>query len=172
MAVVIKGKLVFLEHPRTASTAVRDALKKIGGQPHTRHTYIKAQRGEVTLATVRIPYDVEVCWWLIKTFKEFILGCHDQFMTKNGRLIYYHKHVNVFLQYETLQFDLNIVLDSLNLPTVKLKKYNETKGKRPFDTYYTAETVAIVERRFGQELKEYCYGLAVRGGSNGSGTNE
>lgn len=179
MAVIFNGKMVFLEHPRTGSTSVRDALKKIGGQPFTRHEYVAAKRGELTVAAVRNPFDVLVSWYLIigerqgyNTFKDFLLGCHDQFMTKHGRLFYYHKHVDIFIHYENLQAELNGALRRCGLPSVRLHRYNRTKGKQAYQSYYDDETSEIVRSRFRAELEEYGYGMEPGSQARGGGTNE
>ena len=165
MAVIFRGVAVFLEHPRTGSTALREALKKIGGQPHSRHSFVKARQNEKTIVTVRNPYDVLVSWWLIigeregyKTFADFLTRCNDrELMTKDGRLFYYDGDYT--LHYEQLDRDVGMVLRTLGLKQVTLKRRNPTPNKMPYQNYYTPETKAIVERVYGEELARYGYGF-------------
>jgi hypothetical protein len=168
MAVRIPNKLVFLEHPRTASTSIREALRKIGGQPVKRHSFIKARSDEKTMVVVRNPYDILVSWWLIvgeregyRSFRHFLLESrHRELMTKNGELFYYSDHADFVLHYETLARDFLMVLNTLGLPKVDLVRRNKTAKKMPYHHYYTPETVKIVQDIYGEELERYCYGLA------------
>lgn len=165
MAVIFKGKAVFLEHPRTGSTAVREALKKIGGQPVTRHSYVKAQRDELTVVVIRNPFDVLVSWWLItgeregyKTFADFLVRGKDRsLMTVGGKLFYYTQHANVILRYENLAFELGNLLRALKLPQVILPQRNKTPRKMPYRSYYIPETISIVEDLYIGELERYGY---------------
>ena len=170
MAIRIPNKLVFLEHPRTASTAIREALKKIGGQSVKRHSYIKARPDEKTMVVVRNPFDILVSWWLIvgeregyETFADFLVnGAERELMTKHGELFYYTHYAEYVLHYESLARDFLTVLNTLGLKPVKLVHRNKTKGKMPYHCYYVPETVAIVQDIYGEELRRYGYGLAPR----------
>jgi len=165
VAVIFRGKAVFLEHPRTGSTALREALKKIGGQPHERHSFVKARGNEQTIVVVRNPYDVLISWWLIigeregyTSLEDFLLRCRDrQLMTKGGRLFYYSKYADHIMHYECLKYDLATVLQYLGLPQVCLAKRNMTPNKLSYHNYYTPKTQQLVETIYGEELKEYGY---------------
>jgi hypothetical protein len=173
MAVRIPNKLVFLEHPRTASTSIREALRKIGGQPVKRHSFIKARPDERTAVVVRNPFDILVSWWLIvgeregyANFADFLLRSGDrELMTKGGKLFYYSDYANWVLHYEQLAHDFTMLLNTLGLRQVSLVVRNKTKKKLPYHNYYTPETVKIVQDIYGDELERYGYGLEPRGRS-------
>ncbi len=112
MAVVFHNKLIFFEHPRTASTSLRHVLIQVGGQPHKRHKFIKPRHREKTVSTVRNPFDLLVSWWLIigerqgfATFQDFIVRCRDPFMVRNERLFYFLE-TDYILRFETLEEDV------------------------------------------------------------------
>lgn len=160
MAIVIPGKAVFLEHPRTGSTSIRAALRKSGGQPFGRHSFIKAKRGEKTVATVRNPFDVLVSWWLITgqtSFEEFLLEDHEGFMTKGGRLFYYYKHVDIWMRFENLNIDFVSVCRRLGIRPTVLPRFNPTKMKKDYRTYHTPETIEIVKEKYAKELEQFNY---------------
>lgn len=164
MAVVIKGKLIFLEHPRTASTSMRTALQKIGGKTKSRHTLFLPERNEMIACTVRNPFDVLVSWWLIigarygfKTFKDFVRRCDNDFMVKQGNLFYFAHHAHFILRFENLQNDLDRMLDRLRLARVQLPHLNGTSKKLSYHNYYDPETIKIVAERFRSELLAFHY---------------
>jgi hypothetical protein len=162
MAIVLANKLVFLEHPRTGSTAVRKAIRKIGGHTKARHTYIAPVGAEKTVSTVRNPFDLLVSWWLI--IKERLPGQWDSFarflaeydnpnMVRDGRLFYFE--TTFVMRYETLQADLNRILKAVGLRLVSLDRVNITPDKKPFMDYHDAETINIITNRFGRDMEEF-----------------
>ena len=165
MAIVLTGKLVFLEHPRTGSTAIRAAIRKIGGHTRKRHSLVQPVGLERTVATVRNPYDLLVSWWLVikertgswKDFGRFLDEYDNPNMLRDGRLFYFEAYH--LMRYETLQKDFNIVLSSARIRPVKLNRLNMTPGKLSYKSYYTPETIAIVKDRFAEDLEEYGYGF-------------
>lgn len=165
MAVIFRGKAIFLEHPRTGSTALREALKRIGGQPHERHAYVKAKQDEKTVVVVRNPFDVLISWWLIvgeregyTSLADFLVRCRDrQLMTKGGRLFYYIDHADIVMRYEHFDRDLAETLTLLKLPQVRLKQRNATPRKLPYRNYYTPKDITIVRDIYGEELERLGY---------------
>ena len=127
---------------------------------------------EVVVTTVRNPCDLLVTWWLRQpeavatyigpeaTFEQFVrsvdrvIGVSGPYLA-DGK-IFWHDCDRV-LHYETLQEDLDELLIGLDLPTVLLKKHNVTKNKRPWQDYYTEETLAVVRSRFKEEMELYGY---------------
>jgi len=165
MAVIFPRKLIVLEHPRTGSSAVRAALKSIGGKTRGRHTLVKPSRGEMVVATVRNPYDVVVSWWLNTkgkwhelSFEDFVSDyIGNTLFTRGGKLFYFAEHVNTMLRYETLADDLARVLKLVKLPPVRLKFTNITAGKHPYQSYYTPAIQEIVTQRWGDEIERFGY---------------
>ncbi len=168
MAVVVKGKLVYLEHPRTASTSMRIALQRLGGKTKSRHTLFLPERGEKVMSVVRNPFDVLVSWWHIigarqgfKTFKDFVANCEDPFMVQRGNLFYFAHHCQYIIKFEYLQHELNHVLDLVGLPHVELPHLNGTAKKLGFRSYYDPETIRLVVKRFRSELLAFNYRFEV-----------
>lgn len=163
MAVIFHNKLIFLEHPRTASTSVRHVLQQVGGKPHKRHVTLAPRHREKTVCTVRNPYDLLVSWWLIiggrqgfKTFADFVVKCRDPFMVRNEKLFYFLE-TDYVMRFETLEQDLNTLLRKHKIRKVKLPKYNTTKDKKHYTEYYDDVIRALVTARFEEEIKRFGY---------------
>ena len=167
MAVVFPRKLIVLEHPRTGSSAVRAALKSIGGRTRGRHTLVKPTQGEMVAATVRNPYDIVVSWWLNTKGKWHTLKFSDfvsdyignSLFTRGGKLFYFMDHVTMMMRYETLERDLTNVLKLVQLPPVSLKHTNITENKLPYTSYYTPAIQEAVAQRWGDEIEGFGYGF-------------
>jgi len=165
MAVVFPRKLIVLEHPRTGSSAVRAALKAIGGKTRGRHTLVRPSQNELVAATVRNPYDVLVSWWLntrgkwhTLSFKNFVSDyVGNTLFTRGGKLFYFMDHVTVMMRYETLERDLANVLKLCKLPPVRLKYGNVTEDKQPYVEYYTPDIQEAVAQRWGDEIERFGY---------------
>lgn len=163
MAVVFPDKLVFLEHPRTASTSMRHVLQQVGGKPQKRHAFICARGNEKTVCTVRNPFDLLVSWWEIvgerqgfSTFKDFLIGCRDPFMVRGGKLFYFLE-TDFILRFENLEAELNSVLKIYRIPIVRLPHLQVTIHKHEYRKYYNEETRALVVARFGAEIERFGY---------------
>ncbi len=182
MAVFIKGKLLYLAHTRVASWATTKALCQIGGKyvqtgqsggGRGHHAlfpevikYIEYE-DEPVVCTVRNHYDALVSWWLKYTREgrgqpDFLLFLkshldNSPFIQENrlfSRHLCYADHV---LRYESLETDLNTLLERVALPRVKLEHINTTAGKLHYSTYYTTEIKAFVADFFAEELAALGY---------------
>ena len=165
MAVLIPNKLLFLEHPRTASTSIRIALSRMPkARLQTRHTYLQP-RNEKTLSVVRNPYDVLVSWWLAisgkwveyPTFESFLQDCEHPLFVQEGRLFYFAERSDSIIKFENLETELNKILQTVRLPAVGLPHLNKTIKKQNYRKYYTPATRKLVFRRFGFELETFKY---------------
>lgn len=164
MAVIFPDKLIFLEHPRMASTSLRKALVKVGGEPRKRHTFLKARRSkERTVSTVRNPFDLLVSWWIVigqrqgfKSFADFITTCIDPFMVQQERLFYFLE-TDYILRFESLESDVNIVLKTRGIRPIILAVENKTLDKKHYREYYDDVTRPLVMARFGAEIERFGY---------------
>lgn len=177
MAVLLRGKLLFLAHPRTASTALRDALLERGGEKVSSHhagledsVVQKAHRKEPVLTVVRNPYDILVSWWIVRThnrphtqpLSNFISSFNDSKgnFVRQGRLLYHSFDADHVVRYESLDEDLNRALTSCGLGRLNLRRLNETKAKtKPWQSYYDQEAVDAANKRFGDEISSHGYDL-------------
>ena len=178
MAVIIPNKLIYLAHPRTASKATSVTLGQIDSaftEPrHHRHLYnLEYERqGELVVTTIRHHGDALVSWWLhhgqrngygetLSEFTRFLLEFpHEGFwlVPTPGRLWDLHlPWCNCFMRFESLQEDLNWVLERVGWEPRKLLRVNQTRGKREWGSYYNAERQRIVEDTFGGEMQELGY---------------
>jgi len=167
MAIVLTNKLVFLEHPRTGSTAVRRAIRAIGGQTRARHALVAPTGREKTVSTIRDPYDLLISWWLVikdrtgswSSLAEFVSSYNNMNMVRNGRLFYFR--TDYTMRYLRLQEDLNKVLRTVHIRPVRLEHVNITPDKQPFMSYHTTETIEIINTRFAQDVEEYSHDRLV-----------
>lgn len=198
MAVLFPGKFIYLATPHTASIATTRALAEIDGAvvsdlnevkdldlkrtfpKGTHHATLEDLRrmrpeyftgGEITVTTIRNPYDLLVTWWLrqrenlIKkwghepTFREYVEKADETTSggpyIRDGRIFW--MDVNKHMRYERLQKDLNRFLRRHRLPEATLEKTNVTANKEPYKTYYDPETRALAEQRFGEEASHFGY---------------
>ena len=131
------------------------------------------QGGEISVSTVRHPYDLVATWWVRQetsfrrhsgvddlTFAKFVELVDDSIAApyiKNGRMFW--MRAEHYLRYESLQADLDRFLEGLGLPSVQLERVNVSKKKRDWKSYYTEEIRETVRRRFGEDAKRFGYEL-------------
>lgn len=161
MSIRIPGKLIYLRHARTGSNAVANALMKIGGYECGHgHEPFDATDGELTITTLRNPYDMLASWFCVNgcvsgcaTMGEMLASFSHSYFTRCGHLFYMAGWCEWFLRYETLDKDFRLLLKRLQLPQVALERVNETPGKlADFMNYFTESDVLLVEEKFADDL--------------------
>lgn len=161
MAIRIRNKLVFLHHPRTGGSATSAALKTLGGEQagDGQHSFFQAGANELTVCTLRNPYDVLASWFHMslhhETMPSFLETFSHSFFTQQGRLFYFAEVSDIWLLYDELQVRFNLLMDTLELPRTRIYRINTTSGKRSFMDYFDAESVALVEDKFAKDLEDY-----------------
>ncbi len=185
MWVLPEKKICFLANPKTASLATAFALNSIGfkhfGDQHCipsasgweqRHDIDKTW---IIFSTVRNHYDAMVSWYFHNTrapeaskyfghpFERFLYEwatnpewfCDGQMYWKRVPLC------NRILRYETLQADFSALLNSCNLPVVKIELHNVSKNRkgRDWQGFYTEKSIQFMEATFGGEMRKYGYGV-------------
>jgi hypothetical protein len=179
------ARMIFLCHPRTASNATSEALKRIGficPQAHhdrldfglgvMRERYgVEVVREDWTVAcTVRHHLDALVSWWhwhgrqqpLDRAFVEHVRErARDQFFPRFREWWGLHSHdADTVLLYEKLDADLNRWLASRGLGPVTLERLNRAQ-MRPQGVHYKfwidTQTAEYVGRIFGPEIRRLGY---------------
>ena len=115
---------------------------------------------EHTFGVIRNPYDFMVTCFVrrgqTKTFEDFVKNFRESPYIEDGRIYYHSQDCTSLLRYESLQPELDALMILLGaLPLVPLGRHNETLKKQPWETYYTPETFAIMNDRFGDEFDEF-----------------
>jgi len=161
MPIRVKNKFVFLHHPRTGGSATSAALKSVGGVQvgDGQHDFYQATADELTVCTLRNPYDVLASWFhmspqytdMCKFLEEF---SHSYF-TKKGQLFYFADASDIWLLYDQLQETFNLLLSAMGMKETRIYRINTTPGKKPFMDYFTPEAVSIVETKFARDLELY-----------------
>lgn len=111
---------------------------------------------EHVFGVVRNPYDFLVTCFVRRgkraTFVNFVKSFREDPYIRDGRIYYHEKDCDTLLHHESLQAGLDVLMKRLNLPTFEPGRHNETKGKEPWESYYTPEAFKIVNDRFGSEF--------------------
>ena len=111
---------------------------------------------EHVFGVVRNPYDFLVSCYVRRggkqPFEAFVKSYHESPYIEEGKIYYHEKDCDTLLRHERLQRGLDVLMKRLNLPTFELGRHNETKDKKPWETYYTPEAFKIVNDRFGPEF--------------------
>lgn len=174
MAVIVPTKMLFVAHPRTASTALRNALLGAGGKVvGMHHDMVEALQdfhcGEPVLSVIRNPYDVLASWWFVRTFDranskplhEFIASFKDTKgnFCRNGRMFYHTPHSDIIVRYEEMPSSLDKALSRCSVEPLQLETLNVTTGKKPWRDIYYPRAVQAANERFGFEIEEHGYEL-------------
>jgi len=170
VAIRIPGKLVFLRHPRTGSSATAAALSKLGGirVGDGQHQFVKAGKNEITVSTIRNPFDVLATWFILNMkydkMEDFLRKYTHSDFRRRERLFYFAEYSDILLLYDKLQKQFNELMLSLRLSPTRIYRINTTSDKRPFMDYFDEKTIAIVEEMFVADLEVY-RALSQHGGT-------
>ena len=175
---LLRGKVLVLAHPRTASTGLRNALIELGGtQIHPHHVgrddpKVRAvHTDEPVLTVIRNPYDALVSWWLVRTFNrpqpqpnlaDFAKSFRDAKgnFIRDGKILYHTPTADIVVRYESLTPDLNLALGQCGVEPVTLPWLNQTGGKdKPWRDYYDQAAIKAANHRFGDEAVAHGYDL-------------
>jgi hypothetical protein len=160
MPVLIKRKILFLAHPRTASTATSSALCEVGGLRVGKHhhAFMYPPSGEDIVCTIRNPYDVLATWFHLSGYKDvndFLHEYHHSYMKIGGRLFYFSERSDHFLLYDTLAEDFARLLQTYRLRPQRLYRINTTSKKKPFMSYFNDEAKEFIEKTYAKDLELY-----------------
>jgi hypothetical protein len=160
MAIKFKNKFIFLAHPRTGSMATVAALEEAGGHrvgPH-HHGFAQANSKEITVSTIRNPYDVLATWYTLTdytTVNRFLHNYkHTSFIVK-GRIFYFADASDRFLLYDNLEQEYKKLLNDFNIKPPKLRRINTTPKKKPFMSVFTDADIQTIKTRFSKDLELY-----------------
>ncbi len=175
-----EARLVYLAHPRTASSSVTRALQdecgftNEGANHHAKLNEFAPSRqagppisgaGWRVCTTVRHPLDALVSWWFYWTRERRagdVFG--RRWITHLWRVV---EHFPVFgemwalhlpdancvLRFENIESELNMVLGGRGLGPVELIHANAAEGRedRPYRTFYDESTLLWLEEVLGPE---------------------
>lgn len=183
MWILPEKKICFLANAKTASLATSIALNSLGFKHFGDQHCIPEASGwarwrEINdswtvFCTVRNHYDVFVSWYFHQTrtpatskyfgypFERFLYEwaanpewfCDGKMYWKRAPLC------NRILRYETLQADFSALLNSCNLPVVKIESHNVSLNRkgRDWQRFYTDKSLQFMEDTFGGEMRKYDY---------------
>jgi len=164
-------KVIYIAHPRTASSATGHILLKMGFKILGDHHQVIPERitGEhLVFSTVRHPLDVFVSWYHNKkreqnSFKEWLpIFIHDCHYISNG-LFYGQKYCTHVIHFETLQDDFDAVCNDAGFRPRTIPHRNVSKGRRSdYLSYYDNELLELVLKRFRDDFVENEYPIPQR----------
>ena len=179
-------KLLFVHIARTGGTSVESALVGNDWwriDPKTKHLSARQMRafyGEdiwnkyKKFSIVRNPWDRVISmwatgWWSPELnmagienhsgLKQFIERLSPHEHEEYGSLLFVdiiNEELDYILRYETLNSDLNQMLDELGLGQVVLPRL-ESRKREPYTFYYNDDTKALVQKIFSQDILKYGY---------------
>lgn len=125
--------------------------------PDIVHKYVTGAENVFTV--IRNPYDFLASCFVRqgrdKTFEDFVRSYSQSPYMENGKIYYHVPDCHTVLRWEQVQTDLNGLMRKLGLSDVPLERHNETKDKKPWESYYTPEAFRIVNDRFGDEFSKF-----------------
>jgi hypothetical protein len=114
---------------------------------------------EIVFTVVRNPYDYFTSRYVRVSAKEpfasFARNYRGKPYIEKDKIFYHVPDCDNVLRYENLQEELNQLMAELELSEVPLGKHNVTKGKEPWESYYSPEAFAAVNERFGGEISPF-----------------
>lgn len=174
MSFILPGSFIYLSHPRTASVATEDVLRRAfpegivtrehhaGIDSHEITGHIKGE--EIIYTTVRDPLDAMASWYLLNAewhkrgIIDFINQYHHKYLEKNGFMYYHYRDAggNV-LRYEEIRRDVAEILNTFGATGIKMSWLNTTKGKdrEDFLSLYSEEAIAAMWKRFPWDMSLY-----------------
>jgi hypothetical protein len=177
------AKLIYLAHPRTASTSTGKALKEIGfiNSPEGHHARLHEKRllnkygapREKWLAftTVRNHWCIGVSFIHVrrpdfvspKVFKieDFEKALDKCWYREDHEMYAHHKAADVFLRFEDVENQVNTILRLAGLGPIKLphifKEWQDKRGGPGYRRFYTDETRDYIYNRFKDEIERFGY---------------
>jgi hypothetical protein len=186
MAVLVKGKFLYLSHHAVASWATTEALRTIGGEyvdvgiDHERignshHAPFESvvrhcdYRGEPVVCTVRHHYEAWITEWCrdgrTMEFQPWLEGrisetvvAFPRWQTDPRRFFWHVQHSHVILRYEQLERDWRELLAGVGLEFLELPPVNVSRD-RP-RRIHTPATLRLINRVYGQEMRELGYEMS------------
>ena len=164
-------KCIFIHIIKTGGTSIERALGM--KKTHQRASYYRKMVGinkwnnYFKFSFVRNPWDKMVSQFHYnghlfaknKTFEEYIR------MWDNGHKIstfppfnsyYLDLDLDFIGKFENLQGDFDVVCEKIGIPQKRLPHMNKSKHRR-YTEYYSPETIEIVGRKFGEDIRRLGY---------------
>ena len=174
-----RSGLIYLAHPKTASTSTMRVLLNAGfvkPNRHDRHSTLYKD-GTITpdnrekfyvFTTVRNHFDAAVSWafmkkrgggWNLDLFKRALDPGSNPYIKEHSLWWMHSDDADRILKFESLQEDLDKLFTEYQIPVAKLPMENVTnaRGSRAYREFYNDTTRAYVEERFKDELEKFEY---------------
>lgn len=126
------------------------------------------------IGVIRNPFDQMISFWkwrykkheykLKKTFPEFLKHRLSRDRDSHGNPILNSAYfkvgsryiMDIYIRFESLNHDYNMLCNKLSLPTCTLRHLNKTSHKH-YSTYYTPETRELVNHYFADDIEYFNY---------------
>ena len=156
-------EIVYIAHPRTASSATSHVLLKNGFEIVTGHHHVDPELIPPeyrVMMTVRNPFDVLVSWYYNqkreqKSFTEWLpVFLNASVPLLDDGLFFGQKYATHVMRYETLQDDFDDVCHSLGLSkmTIPFRNVSKQREGHQFMGHYNFRTAMMVTERFHQDF--------------------
>ena len=173
MSFIMKGKFIYLAHPRTASVATEAALLFTcpeGTQTTQHHRMLheiecgeERTGNEYLFTTIRDPLDVLASWWTLNTqwhdklFLDFLNHFHHIYLTIDDKLFFHLPATRgKYIRYEHLQEDFNIAMIFLGYSPKLIPKLNISKNKiKDYKSLYGTKEIKVMWKRFPVAMEIY-----------------
>jgi len=176
-----EARLIYLAHPRTASTSTAEGLQALGFElMHSHHGQLRClpivpgyrlQREHWHAVTcIRNHFDVAVSWvwrrthgrpnaWNRDTFEWALTRPVNRWIGERTMLHLHVDDADEVLRYEEFPESLYDVLERFGLPRVKLNRQAQGRGRdgRSYREYYDDASREYIEKRFGKEMERLGY---------------
>jgi hypothetical protein len=170
MYVHYEKRIVFIAHPRTASSATAHVLMGMDFEQVKGHHVFEYEwfTGWDIFCTVRNPYDVMVSWFCNqpreKPFSLWLPQFLDECQYLRGaRMFFGQASSSHVIRYENLQEEFDAVMDMVGLPHATIPHRNVSKREgRQYAGYYNFRTAGMVVNRFREDFLENDYKALVR----------
>ncbi len=169
MYVHTEKQVVFIGHPRTASSAMATALLSLGfiqeGSQNDLNPELCLEDWTV-FAVIRDPYDLIVSWYynqihdgtpFAEWLEDFLADPHNYV---NGPGMFFGlEYCTHILRYESLQDDFDTLLAGVGLAQTDLTYENvsEARGELTVQDHYTQATVDLVAEAFRDDIDDNNY---------------
>lgn len=175
-------RILYLTHPRTASTSIAKALLKIGFEDNDGNHHGKYQEAVTrypgvnwfnVFTVVRNHFDLFVSLYFSNKYIEYdsldfegfierIINVDKSLYWKKGQCYMYGwnlPHCTDIIDFDVLDVGLNEFLLDCELPPVELTFENVSPKRNglPYTDFHTYKSRSMIERSFGREMEQLGY---------------
>ena len=157
MAILLPDKFLYLEHPRTASTATREMLFGCGGlELAPQHYAPKTPVTEPVVSVVRDVYDVLASWMIAVRWRDapvrFVTSYkhwNDKYR-RGGRLFYFAEQSKYLIHYKHLQRGWDDLMLRVGATPRMIPMMNRTDGLKHI---WSLRERVVIHRLFREDIE-------------------